>query len=128
MFYKGKPCRIDVRSDRGSFGGVLMFESWDSICPTVISTEEFEQHRRKLRSFCESTATGCKVNRAALQGQSQLPNCTAIEIVAKKLREIIDMYTLENDSDSTVIRLSGILRNNNDMREHKVFATVIPDR
>ncbi len=103
----------------------MQFESWDSICPIIVSSDEFEQNRRKLRSFCESTASGCKVNRTAFQGQQHF---STMEIVAKKLSEIIDMFALQNESESQVIRLTGILRSNNELREHKVFTTVIPDK
>lgn len=106
-----------------------------------MSVEEFEDSKRRLRSFCESVASGCKVVQKDLTGPlTSSHGCSSIDtnhvlaVAARRIPEILDIYMIPFDSSSTVIRFSGVQRTTNGsnkssiMQEHKLFLSVTLER
>eukprot|EP00981_Chlorochromonas_danica_P008375 scaffold2163_cov158-Ochromonas_danica.AAC.10 len=48
-----KSIKVDVRSDRGSFVGLLTVEDYDLLVPFVLSSEDFEMQRSRMKGFSE---------------------------------------------------------------------------
>lgn len=46
-----KPIRVDIRSDLGSFQGILVFEAYELLLPFIVSIKDFIDARNKLKGL-----------------------------------------------------------------------------
>ncbi len=49
----GKQLKIDIRNDQGAYAGLLVVNDWDMMTPCSISSNEFEQLRKRMKGFGE---------------------------------------------------------------------------
>ncbi len=49
----GKQMKIDIRNDQGAYAGLLVVNDWDLMTPYSISSNEFEQLRKRMKGFGE---------------------------------------------------------------------------
>lgn len=95
----GASIKFDVSSDRGTYKGSLSLDPWDTITPAPMSIEHFEEAKKRLRGFSETTSSGCRI-RSGGAGKGGL-----LRTAASKLRYFVDMFVLPEDEE--LARLSG---------------------
>eukprot|EP01041_Mallomonas_annulata_P006874 gene6874-13937_t len=58
MILSGRqPIKVDIRSDKGPFNGVLVIDPWTHMTPLALSAAEVRTARSSLGGFSETTAT-----------------------------------------------------------------------
>lgn len=85
----GKSLRIDIRSDKGAYVGMLAPDAWDLLSPVLMTCAEFDQYRRRFTGLCEASKTFPASTVAMVGGMN------AEEELIIRVKKMLNVYVVQ---------------------------------
>ena len=120
--YPGKQIKVDIRSDRGAYVGLLTIFDWDIITPCSISSHEFESARKKLVGFNE-VSKSFALDALHIPAHCKISDSADVEIeLISRVKRLFNMHLVQGAGVGELM-FAGVIRKG--FLEEKVYLTVL---
>ena len=114
--------KVDIRSDKGAFAGLLALNDWDLVQPLIMKCADFEAVRGRLGGFSEI----CKsypIDALKLSGNSPAGD-NEMELLMR-VKCALNMYLVQGAGLGELM-FAGAVRKG--LQEHRLLVTILTNR